>query len=59
MINYECVIWGKEWIWRNKKCDLIETKWIERNKMTDLAETKGLSKIRSEKRLKLKFRIKK
>lgn len=39
--------------------DLAETKWIERNKMADLAETKGLSKIRSEKRLKLNFRIKK
>ena len=39
--------------------DLVETKWIERNKMTDLVETKGLSKIRSEKRLKLIFRIKK
>ena len=32
MINYECIIWGKEWIWKNK--------------MTDLVETKGLSKIR-------------
>ena len=39
--------------------DLVETKWIERNKMTDLVETKGLSKIRSVKRLKLIFRIKK
>lgn len=39
--------------------DLAETKWIERNKMTDLAEPKSLSKIRSEKRLKLIFRIKK